>query len=258
MKTILALLLFPILAWGQPQQMLLNRGIGYTFPYPPLVNWAAQENTGTNVNDKSGNGWGPMYFQGTTQPSWSNGPFAGTYCVRFTGISNCCMGYSNTITPFSSLQHATLSWWGYLANTNDTTQFGAGNNGAPTYDFNNVYTAKVFYPSVANGAGSYYQTGTITLTGWHHFVVTYDGTLATNRPVAYIDGTNVTITQGGGAAAPNTTPSSANLGLAWAIARDTGSGTRYWGGGGCGYLVFTNTLTANQVSNLFNAGAAGF
>lgn len=101
--------------------------------------------------------------------------------------------------------------------------------------------------NVYSDVGPQYAYCALAGTGWHHIVIAYDGSGATNpdRLKIYIDGANQTLTFSG-------TPAS-SLGTITAMHLFRDQPTRYGTGNITDFRLFNRTLTAQQVRDWYRS-----
>lgn len=108
------------------------------------------------------------------------------------------------------------------------------------------WTDGQIYPQVAN----VYAQVAYSSTGWHHYVLVYDGTLSgdSNRLKLYIDGSAQTLNNFSG-----TVPASFTLDPTFSIGRVDGS--QYSTGSIDQVAVWDRALSSTEVSDLYNGGS---
>lgn len=219
----------------------------------PLAFFLCQETSGTTWTDTSGNTrTGTINSAGVT---YSNaGPLSNqsTKALGFNGST----GYATATLAslVSATAHATVEGWLFKAAGSAKAFLGFG--GSSSSNRCNILwnnDANVYFQVEPDSAGSNFPFVAFASLGWHHFVMVYDGSQGTaaNRIVAYIDGVQQTLTQGG-VGNPTVLPSTAHL-ATFDVGREVGTSTF----GACesfGVALFSTSLTSSQVLNHYNAG----
>lgn len=147
-----------------------------------------------------------------------------------------------------SKTNLSLEAWVYRASSGDVITVGWG--GTNNNRFNILwFSDNRLYFQVENGAINYRYI-TSTDTGWHHIVLTYDGSqgTASNRVKAYYDGSLQSLTGG------TSTPSSYTITGNFEIGRESAN-SRYTLGYHDVTRVWDRTLSGTEVTELYNSGA---
>lgn len=142
--------------------------VGSEEAYGPIGYWSLDEGAGIYANDSSGNvNTGTLL--GSTLPTWVVGKFGNS--LSFNGTTAyVSVADSASLRGMSQL---TLSAW-VNKSTKDIKVFGKW-NGGNNYILRETAGQIQFYTGTTNGViGG--NTGLVGSTGWHFYVVTYDGT----------------------------------------------------------------------------------
>ncbi len=113
----------------------------------------------------------------------------------------------------------------------------------------NEYT----YGRVWSGANAQWKLGSglPSLNAWHHLLLTYDATLASNAPVYYLDGVaQAVVTTVGASGTPNTNTS------AYVVGNRTNDSARNWDGRLCEFAVWNCLLNLADAQRLANGRPA--
>jgi hypothetical protein len=197
-----------------------------------------------NVRDASGNGNHlNLLGQATTTTVGKLGQ-----ALQFSG-SGYAYG-SGAQTSIQSATKATISAWMYKNATTDAVAVGF-NDQSWRFELFWAGDNNVYY--VAENGVPQYPSVSFATTGWHHIVITFDGTQpAANRITGYIDGVAQTLTWGG-ADAP--TSLSDTLGGMY-IGRDVSNVIYNTAKTATDDVrVFNRNLSASEVRALYNQSA---
>lgn len=207
--------------------------------------WKFDENTGTTLNDATGNG-NTGTFQGTTGSQWVAGKINSG--LAFDGTDN----YVSTTTQFTSPTAFTISCWVKSTVSNGNKIFGFENNqtGNTSGSFDRMIylgTDGQAYFGIYNGSTLSLPGGVIDDGNWHMCTGTYDGT----NMVFYINGT----------LHASTTTSNVTYTGYWRMGSYAlGSG---WINANSGFFtgdidecgLWNRALTSSEVTALYNNGA---
>jgi len=212
--------------------------------YGPIAYWPLNEASGTIAYDVIGGNNG-TYNGGCTlgQPGPANSFFgAGSLAVNFNGT-----GYVDIPEgPFNITNAITIVVWadfsgpngfdGIFGHGDQSWRLSVSNTGNPGANDGSA-------PSDANGSGALFDSN------WHMIAYTYNGFVGQlNNGALYVDGGLV------GNNSVNVPPAGDNLDVWIGGAPDygTGTGNRLMAGTVANVAVFTQALTASQVTNMFN------
>lgn len=113
---------------------------------------------------------------------------------------------AGTLPLLAGVSRAALSAWLYRAAAGTAATVGL--TGTPYRFLILWFTDDNVYVAIENGATAFWSFSS-SASGWHHFVVNYDGSI--NDPTVYLDGAAQSVAIGG-AAMPPTLASTANQG----------------------------------------------
>jgi len=206
----------------------------------PVGRWDFEENTGSTVNDKSGNG-NTGTWNGTLGNQWKPGKIGGS--GNFNGSDNYVSAADSNSLDLTSAM--TLEAWTYPTSfPGDYTQILIKNNAnADFYGIGlNPTTGTVFCQLSGGTPNTINSTTATTLNNWNHIACSYDG----SNIRIYINGKlDVTTARTG-----NTTASAALFN----IGRDSVNG-RYFPGMIDQVRVFNYARSAGQIAWDYNRGA---
>lgn len=152
------------------------------------------------------------------------------------------------ISAIEDVANFTFSYWAKRASVNALV--GLGTYNYPCSNFSYLNTDGDVYMYILTGGGSNaYGAFTSNDTTWHHIAFCFDGTKTgnANRLKGYLDGVQKTLTFGG-----DGIPSqSVDVGENFAIGEAAGS---YANGVIDDVRIYNRTLSASEVSNLYNVG----
>jgi hypothetical protein len=169
------------------------------------------------------------------------------------GGAGFASGSSNYITVpnIAALQSAsTASLTAYCYRSSSSNVVRLGKTSATTGNrFGWGWESGAMYVLVEGGSANYPNFAD-TSTGWHHFAVTFDGTLGTAsaRVKAYMDGASKTLTAGG-VGNPATTYFVAGT---FDMGRDLDGGARYSNGSIDEVRLYSNTISADWITAEYN------
>ena len=173
---------------------------------------------------------------------------------RYTGQFNGSDDFVDADGPQKTLAGATLatlSFWGHRSATNRRVTCGFQNS---PFRFNIIWFSDgKAYHQVEDGTGNF-PNYALTGTGWHHFLMTFDGSLPqSDRMKVYLDGQNKTLS--GTIQPPAALASAANLeSFKIGIDNDT---TRFTTGLIDDTLLYTRVLNPSETSKLNKLGRGG-
>lgn len=216
--------------------------------WSPAVSQRRTGFTGSILPDLSGAGLN-MSLNNMEPEDWAT--VAGNPALRCGGTNE----YASAVvgTRFSGLIKFSMAGWMYCASTSESTAFGVLDDSSNRFEILN-YLGATIYTSI----GSFvYDTITKTTTGWHHYVVSYDGSLVGAQICrTFFDGRDVS--SGSITSWPTSLPTFTSTGNV-SIGRDVSSGYRYWAGSYSDLLVYPNrVLLASEVSELYRVGPGGW
>ena len=167
-------------------------------------------------------------------------------------------GSSSTLaTRFAGKTAVTMAAWYYRASTAHTLSIGWTTNTSSRFFLLWNSDGKL-YGVAENAPGYSGVTAALTDTGWHHVVMSYDGTRsASDRVRLYVDGTVRALTVvGGSAALAATLATAANLG-SFDVGYDVGD--NFWSTGRMSDVgIWGRALHANDVAALYAQPTALF
>jgi hypothetical protein len=213
----------PLVVQGAGAASLTNGQVAY---------WKFDENTGTTVNDASGNGYTGT-FNGTTGSQWTTGEI--NYGLSFNGSNNYVSASWNNLTGNAA---RTISAWFKTNNTNSANWVSWGTSSTNYLSQIGIYSGGIGYLGYNNdltvSAAPYADNN------WHHLVVTFDGA----NMVLYIDGTS----KNTGAKTLATGTSGINIGRAI-------NGTNYYTGNLDEVGIWNRALSQGEITALYNRGS---
>lgn len=218
----------------------------------PLALFTCAEASGLVWTDSSGNARnGTINSAGVTYGS--AGPLHNqpSKALGFNGSTGYASAALSSLV--SGTAHGSIEAWLYRAAGSNKAFIGFGGTSSASR-FGILWNNDGLVYFEVEGAVSNYPNVAFNTTGWHHFAVTFDGSLGTaaNRVVAYIDNVQQTLTPGG-AGNPSVLASTANL-ATFDAGREVGTGT--FGAQQCAFAaLFATTLTAAKVNNHYQAGS---
>ncbi len=197
------------------------------------------------LDEASGNGLGAL----------SNNLTDTNSCGTTTGKINGARTFNGTNKYLSgalgSGSYTNLSIAGWLNRSNAGTMMGIagwGVNNGNRFNILNYVDGNTYW-QCENG-GSSYGSSAHSGTGLHHFAMTYDGSQSTNatKLKGYIDGVAQTISFSGVIPSTWTVVGNFEIGREGAFARFANGSADEWG-------AWSSTLSAADVTALYNAGA---
>ena len=121
----------------------------------------------------------------TSGPTWGLGFGGKRDALFFDGVDD----YVNagSMAMLDAAPAATLAYWGYRSATNKTITINKHINNNNWLELSHRSDGNI-YGITANG-GVYYKVIGLSVTGWHHYCLVFDGGLVGNARVAlYVDG----------------------------------------------------------------------
>jgi hypothetical protein len=155
------------------------------------------------------------------------------------------------IAALAGASTASLTAWCYRASSSDNLRIGRTNaTGGRRFGWG-WETGGFWTAVVENGSANYPSFGDSS-TGWHHFALTFDGTLGTAsaRVKAYKDGASKTLS-GGGSGNPSTL--NATSGLVFDMGRDLDGGARYSTGRLDEVRLYSTTISPDWITTEYNS-----
>lgn len=182
--------------WSHP----LNRGLVSEWAGVPLSGWIGSNKLrdlargGKNPNDGTLTG---MAFPPSSTSGWqgTRGRVGGYGCLAFDGSND----YVDCGTVSSAaLSQVTLAAWMYRSSSSNP-MYAGWTTVSPNRLMLEWKNDGNFYGTTDDGVVSNYPFFSNSATGWHHFVLVFNGSLAqTSRVAVYYDGVSQSLTQGGG------------------------------------------------------------
>ncbi|HEY6021773.1 MAG TPA: LamG domain-containing protein, partial [Candidatus Paceibacterota bacterium] len=196
--------------------------------------WSFDEGNGSNATDFSGQGHTATLTGGT----WVSGKLGNA--LSFNGTSDKVTGGSFTVGT-----NMTISAWVYK-NTSTAQRSFFSNRGANGKVYFGLYGTQIFLFDNGGSPNSFKSnTGVVSIGKWQHIVVTSDGSTST----FYINGIFATSTT-----QTRTASTGASFGIGW----DPSLLTEFWDGKIDEVRVYSRTLSAAEVSALYQTSAAKF
>lgn len=148
-----------------------------------------------------------------------------------------------------SKTNLTLEAWIYRGSSSNLASVGWGDTEGSRFSIL-LYSDGNVYLQVETGDFNYPYCA-FSGTGWHHFVLAFDGSqgTASNRVKAYIDGSEQSLTAGGVG-----NPSYYTVSGNFEIGREKAN-TRYTNGYHDATRLWERTLSSSEVSELYNSGS---
>ena len=225
--------------WGHP----LNSGLLHWWGAVPNSGWQG----GSLLRDAVRGTKSPLDGTLVNSPKWSFSQSGNTVrSLNFVGGSAQYVDCGVAIPAGST--NMTFCGWVYRASASDICVFGNYHSNTRfnilLYSDGNIYFQ-------AGNSGTAYGFIAFSATGWHHYALVYDGSLAAwARVIPYIDG--VTSSWAGTAGTPDASISSDNF----RIGSEENS-TRYSTGNHANTQIFSRTLTAASIRRIYREGRLG-
>ena len=196
-------------------------------------------------------------------PTQNSSGKVGSYSWTFDGSNDYAVTTSAT-TPLSGSSAASISMWLYESNWASITGAGEsypfvdGNFGSPygSHTIATNFASSVLYTYVAqsgNDGGANHGSFNVSglSSGWHHFVILYDGSQSTNanKLKLYIDNSAKTLSFGG------TIPTSLKSVTAASYIGKAGGYEYPWPGQMDELTLWTRVLSTSDISSLYNSGS---
>ena len=173
-------------------------------------------------------------------------------CVNFDGTDDY-VGCGDFTSLLNGQSKATLSFWNYRTTSGGTTGACGFSSGANGRFFILLFNGNVYFVAEAVGVQSF-ENITDSTTGWHHYVLVYDGTLAASSRISgYRDGLPLSLP------GSSTPPTSLNLTTGpFALGRDIGNILWATGFSDDSSIWSNRALSANEVYALYEDSRRGY
>jgi hypothetical protein len=220
---------------------------------------------GTMIRDRSPNGAHGIF---TNMEAGDNDIFVTRRCIYVGGTDEYIVSNaSNFLQAASNVEKYTMSCWTWLSAGNSAAI--CLNNTSRRFGIWNYNAGTAYFICDASGGASYGYAN-LTLTGWHHVVMSYNGSESSDatKLVGYVDGVKQTLTFAGFSVPTSLgTQTTFEVGklltsyyvsaYADVICWDRALTYRYWAGAGTDAMAWDRALTAEQVKAIYDLGPGG-
>lgn len=207
--------------------------------------------TGKKVFDASGSGRHDGSFTNMELDEWKIR--AGIPCISTGGTNEIVQNTSSSVSEFDGEQRATIVAWLRCNSSSNSCYAGFRGNALGRTGLLWFQKTTVFF-IVDTGLTTAFSSYSFSGSGFHQFVLVYDGTLASsNKFRGYIDGKRVA----GGADTRTSLAGSSLYGFCFG-SDHSGTTVRYWAGDYSDTLAYNRVLSDSEIRHLYSDRLAPF